>query len=196
VTIPIAPLKPILVLGLYLSMLGCSSGSNGGPPPPPPPPNCEGVGARDIIRFPIVTEIEPNNDISNAFGVTVPTPTAGESVGLLVLGSAHDSLDPIDTIAFTSTRTIKYFIKLCEDSCNGGSGNDKDGNPDSLDTSTAYFDVLDATGMIIGSTRTNVSTENYTELCIEGGVITYIQVIANNTLNAAQDYRISAMETL
>jgi hypothetical protein len=194
VTIRIAPLKPILVLCLCLSMLGCSSGSsNGGPPPPPP--NCEGVGARDSIRFPIVTEIEPNNDISNAFGVTVPTPTASESVGLLVLGSVHDSLDPIDTIAFTSTRTIKYFIKLCEDSCNGGSGNDKDSNPDSLDTSIAYFDVLDATGMIMGSSSTNISAENYTELCIEGGVISYIQILARNTLNAAQDYKITAMET-
>jgi hypothetical protein len=192
VTSRIVPMTPILVLCLCLSMLGCSSGSsNGGPPPP----NCEGVGARNVIVFPIVSEIEPNNDISNAFGVTVPTPTASQSVGLLVLGSVHDSLDPIDTIAFTSTRTIKYFIKLCEDSCNGASGNDKDGNPDSLDTSIAYFDVLDATGMIMGSSSTNISTENYTELCIEGGVISYIQILARNTLNAAQDYKITAMET-
>jgi hypothetical protein len=142
-----------------------------------------------------VVEIEPNNDISTAFGVAIPSPTASQSVGLLVLGSVHDSLDPIDTIAFTSTRSIKFFIKLCEDSCNTASGNDKDGNPDSLDTSIAYFDVLDAAGMVMGSTRSNISTENYAELCIEGGVITYIQVIAGNTLNAAQGYRVSAMET-
>jgi hypothetical protein len=175
-------------------LLGCSSGNSDGRPPPPPLV-CDGVGARDSIQFPIVTEVEPNNDISTAFGVAVPTPTASQSVGLLILGSVHDTSDPVDTISFTSTRSIKYFVKLCEGSCNGGSGNDKDGNPDSLDTSIAYFDVMDASGMVIGSSLTNVSTENYTELCIEGGVITYIQVIANNTLNAAQDYRVSAMET-
>ncbi len=184
----------MLVLWLYLPLLGCSSGNSEGRPPPPPLV-CDGVGARDSSQFPIVGEVEPNNDISTAFGVAVPTPTASQSVGLLVLGNVHDTSDLVDTISFTSTRTIKYFVKLCEDSCNIGSGNDKDGNPDSLDISVAYFDVLDASWMVIGSTRTNVSTENYTELCIEGGVITYIQVIANNTLNAAQDYRISAMET-
>jgi len=191
VAIYLTPRKLILTLCLYLSLLGCSSGnSNGGPPPPA----CDGTGFVDSSSFPIVTEIEPNNDISTAFGVAIPSPTASQSVGLLVLGSVHDSLDPIDTIAFTSTRSIKFFIKLCEDSCNGASGNDEDGNPDSLDTSIAYFDVLDAAGMVMGSTRSNISTENYAELCIEGGVITYIQVIAGNTLNAAQGYRVSAME--
>jgi hypothetical protein len=180
---------------LLLILAACGGDGSGGGGTLPPL-ECDGTGPRSSIGFPIVTEIEPNNDISTAFGVVVPTPTASQSVGLLVLGSVHDTNDLVDTISFTSTRTIEYFVKLCEDSCNGGSGNDKDGNPDSLDTSVAYFDVLDASGMVIESTRTNISTENYTELCIEGGVITYIQVIANNTSNAPQDYRISAMETL
>lgn len=192
---------PIHVLCLFLSLLGCSGSNRGGPtptppqlPPPSPPPTCDGTGFVDRTTFPIVTEVEPNNDISTAFGVTIPTPMDRQSVGLSVNGTVHDSADPIDTIAFTSTRSIKFFIKLCEDTCNSISGNDKDGNPDSLDTSIAYFDVLDAAGMVIGSTSTNIATENYTELCIEGGVITYIQVIAYNTLTSAQAYKMTAME--
>jgi hypothetical protein len=191
-----APTKIMLVLCLCLSFVGCSSGNSGSEPLPPPPVlSCNGTGPRSGASFPIVGEVEPNNDISTAFGVTIPTPTADKSVGLLVIGSVHDSLDPIDTISFTSSRTIKFFIKLCEDSCNIAAGSDRDGNPDSLDTSIAYFDVLDAAGVIMASTGANNPTENYKELCIEGGVITYLMVNANDTLNAAQNYKISAMET-
>ena len=83
---------------------------------------------------------------------------------------------------------------MCESICNIASGNDKNGNPDSLDTSIAYFDVLDAAGRTMTSTRTNVSTENYAELCVDGGVITYIMVIATDTMNAPQEYKMTAIE--
>ena len=182
----------VIQLIVCLAMSACSGGSDGGGTLPPQ--ECDGTGPTSSIRFPIVTEIEPNNDISTAFGVAIPTPTADESVGLFVSGGVHDSLDPIDTISFTSSRTIKFFLKLCEDTCNIASGNDMNGNPDSLDTSIAYFDVLDAAGQIMTSTRTNASTENYAELCVEGGVITYIMVNANDTMDAIQDYNITAME--
>ena len=183
---------------LFMSSLfaACSSG-NDPPPlqPPPPPQSCAGTGPVSNIVFPIVSEVEPNDDIATAFGVTIPTPGPNaDSVGLLVNGNVHDTLDRVDTISFTSSRTIKFFFKLCESSCNSGSGNDKNGNPDSLDTTIAYFDVLDAAGSIMTSTRTNVSTENYAELCVDGGVITYIMVIANDTMNAPQEYKITAFE--
>jgi len=188
----VAPRETMIVLCLCLSLQGCSNGnSNGGPPPPPA---CDGAGFVGSIVFPIVTEVEPNNDISTAFGVSIPTPTSDQSVGLLVIGSVHDSMDPVDTISFTSTRRIKYFVKLCEDSCNSGSGNDKNGNPDSLDTSIAFFDVLDASGNLMMSTQANNSTENYLELCVDGGVITYIMVVANDTMNALQEYKVTAFE--
>ena len=185
------------MLSFCLSVLGCSSGSgNGNPPPPPPPPPlaCEGTGAVSSSRFPIVAEVEPNNDLASAFGVVVPAPTASQSVGLLVLVNVNDSLDPVDTISFTSTRTIEYFVKLCEDRCNSAAPLNRDGNPDSLDTSIAYFDVLDSVGSVIGSTRTNAATDNYVGLCIPGGVITYLQIIARDTMSAPQDYKITAME--
>ena len=130
-----------------------------------------------------------------AYGVIIPTlgPTA-HSVGLLIGGNIHDTLDRVDVFSFTSSRSIKFFFKLCESSCNSALGNDRDGNPDSLDNAIAYFDVLDAAGNIMMSTQANNSTDNYGEVCVDGGVITYIMVTANNTVTAPQDYRITAFE--
>jgi hypothetical protein len=184
-------------LFLFISMLvaACGGGSNGGSGPPPPA-SCAGTGPVGNIAFPLVSEVEPNDDISMAFGVTIPTPgSTADSVGIIISGNVHDTLDRVDTFSFTSSRTIKFFIKLCESFCNIASGNDSNGNPDSLDVSIAYFDVLDADGNIMTSTLANSSTENYAELCVDGGVITYIMVAANNTMNVLQDYRITVFET-
>ena len=173
----------------------CSSGGNDSPPPPPQ--LCAGTGFVSGGNFSIVSEVEPNDDISMAYGVTIPTPSStANSVGIIIRGNVHDTLDRVDTFSFTSSRTIKFFFKLCESTCNVASGNDRDGNPDSLDISIAYFGVLDAAGNIMMSTQANNSTENYLELCVDGGVITYIMVAASNTMNAPQNYSISAFETL
>jgi hypothetical protein len=148
------------------------------------------------IVFPIVSEVEPNDDISLAYGVTIPTPAqAGDRVGILIGGDVIDAIDGVDTFSFTSSRSKQFFFKLCEATCNTGSGNDKNGNPDSLDVSIVYFSVLDAAGNVLMTTQASNSTDNYGELCVDGGVITYIAVSANNTMNALQDYKISAFET-
>ena len=187
----------VIQLIVCLAMSSCSGGSGGNGLPPPPPQSCAGTGPVGNLVFSFfVIEVEPNDDIATAFGVPIPTPGPNiDSVGLLVNGNVHDTLDRVDTISFTSSRTIKFFFKLCESSCNIASANDKNGNPDSLDTSIAYFDVLDAAGRTMASTRINVSTENYAELCVEGGVITYIMVIANDTMNTVQEYVITAIES-
>jgi hypothetical protein len=188
----------ITCAAVALLVCGCggggSSGGAGSPPPPPPPQSCAGTGLVGNIDIQFATDVEPNDDISIAHGVTIPTPGSDVSVGLLVNGNVHDTQDRVDTFSFTSSRTVKFFFKLCESSCNFGSGNDKDGNPDSLDVSIAYFDVLDAAGNIMMSTQANNSTENYGGLCVDGGVITYIMVIAADTMNALQEYKISAIE--
>ena len=112
------------------------------------------------------------------------------------LPSETIALPGVDTFSFTSSRTIPFFFKLCEASCNTGSGNDKDGNPDSLDVTIANFSVLDADGNVMMTTNGNNPTKNYGEVCVEGGVITYIAVRADNTMSSDQEYRLSAFETL
>ena len=186
------------ILVMCLLLAACSGGSSSGPTPPilPPPLSCTGTGLVDTTSFSLLSEVEPNDDISMAYGVTIPTPgpTTADSVGIAIGGNIHDTLDPVDTFSFTSSWSIKFFFKLCESTCNYASGNDRNGNPDSLDVSIAYFDVIDAAGNTMMSTQANNSTENYVEMCVDGGVITYIMVIANNTMNASQHYGISAFE--
>ena len=187
------------ILFMCFVFTACSGNSDGNGPPQGPiacGPVDDTVFSGSIV-FPIVSEVEPNDDISMAYGVTIPTPArAGDRVGILIQGAVIDAADSADTFSFTSSRSKQFFFKLCESICNTGSGNDKDGNPDSLDVSIAYFSITDAAGNVLMTTQANNSTENYGELCVDGGVITYIVVFANNTMNALQDYNMSAFETL
>lgn len=151
----------------------------------------------------LVSEVEPNDDISMAYGVTIPTPTQpGDRVSIHIFGNVNDAADIADTFAFTSSRSKQFFFKLCEapppsplpvPTCNYFPGTGS--NSDSLNVSIAYFSVLDAAGNVLATTQANNSTENYVTTCVDGGVITYISVIANDTMNAPQDYVISASET-
>lgn len=187
-------LAPGVSTALCALLCACS---NGNPPPPPPPPTgCTGVGPVATLTLPIVQEVEPNDDTATAFPVPVPTPPADGSVGLHVNGSVHDAQDPVDTISFTAPRTARYFFKLCGAACNIASGNNSNGDPDSLNTGIAHIDVLDAGGLTIGSTMMNTATENHMELCVGAGVITYIVVRATDTMNAVQGYQVTAIEDL
>ena len=87
-----------------LVLTACSGGGNGGSEPTlPPPQSCAGTGFVGSTSFPIVGEVEPNDDISMAFGVIIPTPnsTTADSVGIIIIGNVHDTLDPVDTFSFT-----------------------------------------------------------------------------------------------
>jgi hypothetical protein len=184
---------------LCLLIAACSGGSGGNGPPVGP----IACGPADdtvfsgSVSFPIPLEVEPNDDISMAYGVNMPTPAQPEDrVGVLIRGDVSDVIDGADIFAFTSSRSKQFFFKLCESICNSGGGNDRNGIPDSLNTSIAYFSVLDAAGNVMMTTQANNPTENYGELCVDGGVITYIAVFANNTMNALQEYSLSAFETI
>ena len=192
---------------LFSACGGGSSGNGGGNQLPPPPMAC---GTADNTAFSglqvtaFQSEVEPNDDISTAYGVTIPTPTQpGDRVVIQITGNVIDATDGVDTFSFTSSRSKQFFFKLCEapppaplpgPSCNYFPGV-INGNADSLDVAIAYFSVLDAAGNVLATTQANNSTENYLTTCIDGGVITYISVNANDTMNAPQNYVISASET-
>ena len=122
-----------LTVCLVLSGCGGGGGSNavGIITPPVGTPTCGATvptSGAFKITFPSVNEVEPNDDISTANPVNLPTPAAPEDrVGIIVLGSINDTSDLADTFSFTSSRTKQFFFKFCEASCNTGSGNDKDG---------------------------------------------------------------------
>ncbi len=182
---------------IFLALAACGGSGNG--IPPVIIPTCGTTvptSGAFRISFPFVDEVEPNGDISTAYPVSLGTLAVPEDrVGTIVLGSINDTSDLVDTFSFTSSRTIPFFFKLCEASCNTGSGNDKDGNPDSLDVMLANLSVIDANGNVMMTTNGNNRTENYGEVCVEGGVITYIAVRADNTMSSDQEYRVSAFES-
>jgi hypothetical protein len=163
---------------------GSSSNTSGVPPP-----------ITFTLGFRFTEEVEPNDSVGTATVVTLPTPVRTEDlVGAVMMGRVNPSLDAMDTFSFAAQRSKTYFFKLCESTCNTTAGNDRSGNPDSLDVSIAYFRVRDASGNVLMTTQTNASTQNYFALGVAGGVITYVEVVANSATNAWQNYRMSAME--
>lgn len=141
-------------------------------------------------------EVEPNDDVSIAYAVNMPNPAAPEDfVGIIIEGTVHDTTDPTDIFAFALSRSRQVFFKLCESACETLSYDDRFGNPDVLPAWIAYFDVLDAEGKKLLSTKGHNPAENYGDTCIHAGVVVHIAVQANDTLNQVQPYRISAIET-
>jgi hypothetical protein len=179
---------------------GTGGGGNesGGAGTPAVSSNCSGgppISGSYKLSVRSVDEVEPNDDVSTAFAVNMPIPAAAEDlVGIVIEGGVHDTMDRSDLYSFTSSRTRWFFFKLCESSCNTDSENDRHGNPDSLLVWTAHFSVLDADGRTIISTAGDNPIENYGEVCVDAGVITYIAVHANDTKNLVQPYRMSAFE--
>jgi hypothetical protein len=193
----------IWIMFLALAACGGSGNGNGGGnniPPVITAPTCGTTvptSGSFTLSFRFVDEVEPNGDISTAYPANLATlATPEDRVGVILRGSINDTSDLVDTFSFTSSRTMPFFFKLCRASCNTGSGNDRDGNPDSLDVTIANFSVIDADGNVMMTTNGNNPAANYGGVCVEGGVITYIAVHADNTMGLAQEYRLSAIETL
>jgi len=146
--------------------------------------------------YTLLGEAEPNNVISMAYRIKVPgSDPFGKNVAIFVAGRVHDTQDRVDTIALTASRTIGYFFKLCDPSCNSAAPTNRFGILDSLDTSIAYFDVLDAVGNILMSTKARNSKANYLEMCVNRNTTIYIMVVATDTNNELLDYKITAFET-
>jgi hypothetical protein len=177
---------------------GAGSSNNSGSAPPPNTSACAAnapLPSSFTLALRFASEIEPNDGMSTATVVTLPTPVqTGDGVGAVMMGRVNDSADVLDIFSFAAPRSRTFFFKLCESSCNTAAGNDSNGNPDSLDVSIAYFRVRDGSGNVLATTQASAPTQNYFELCVAGGVITYVEVVANSTRNASQNYSISAME--
>ena len=147
------------------------------------------------FRLRYVDEVEPNDDISTAFAFDMPIPVVPEDLGgIIVRGSVDDTMDRLDTFSFTPSRKRWLFIKLCGTSCVPGSENGLDDDPDSLPVWIAHFNVLDADGRLIATSAGRNLIENYGEVCLDAGVISYIEVHAFETNGLAHPYRMSVFE--
>ena len=181
----------------YLCLLVCAAfcvACGGGDYSPPSDTNSTipggGIGTA-IGAILIQPEVEPNDSISMAQPVSIPSPSATvDYVGFQVNGTINNLADGADTFSFTASRTRVFSIRLCDSSCplvfQGGS----------LDVAMAYFDVLDQTGNVLLSSQGDNTAGNYREINIDAGVLYYIMVLAEDTMNAAQNYSLIAHEKI
>jgi hypothetical protein len=103
-------------LTVCLVLSACGGGGSGARPPPPavcgPADDTVFSGTQLISVRP---EVEPNDDISMANGVTIPTPAQPEDrVVIQIIGDVTDAVDGADNFSFTSSRTKRFFFRLCE----------------------------------------------------------------------------------
>ena len=65
---------------------------------------------------------------------------------------------------------------------------------DYIDTSVAYFELLDQNGVLILSSQGDIVAGNFREVSIDAGVAYYLAVFAEDTVGATQSYFIVMAE--
>jgi len=162
-----------------------------------PIPNAPGCNGPDrcvpgsTTAYSTAYDVEPNNGIATAFSVSLPIPQNSEyRVGFFANGTINNLTDGIDTYAFTAARSRTFGIQICAptppDICRNGS----------LDLSAAYFSVLDQFGSVLLSSQGDTVSGNYQEMPIDAGVLYYVMVVAEDTMNVDREYTLRVFETL
>ena len=134
-------------------------------------------------------EVEPNDSISTANPIALPSlpSNPADLIGFVASGAISNLTDGVDTYSFTAARTRTYVFHLCA-STGCGQFN--------LDVGIAYFNVLDQFGNVLLSTQDDDINGNHGELSINAGVLYYVMIIAENTMNGVQTYRQYVIEKL
>ncbi len=161
------------------------------PPPPtsPPPTSPPPAPAPAADRFNVVADVEPNDSISTASVATFPTRSSPEQrVGFHVNGTINNLTDGIDTFAFTSAQPRVLRFELCArgDSCL---------SPGRLNVGIAFLAILDQFGTTLWSSEGGAVDGNIRHMRIDAGVLYYVMVVAEYTMNDDQDYLLSVVET-
>lgn len=137
------------------------------------------------------TEFEPNGSVAMADAHSMPDHGSdADYVGFGVLGDVHDDLDIADYFLFTASRDHAFMVQMCPSisECVPAS----DGAL--LDTSVAYFEVLDQSGTLLLSSQGSISPGNIQEIEITAGLVYYLAVFPEDTVGADLDYYIEAVE--
>jgi hypothetical protein len=180
---------------LFITMFAVSAcgGSGGGgqdkqpEPPQGPPPG----GIVITVEVTALSEFEPNDSLAQAESQTMPVPGASaDYVGFGVFGGVNDSIDAADYFLFTAHRDHVFTVQMCESFC------DPVGQGQRIDTSVAYFEVLDQTGTLLMSSQGDISPGNYQEISITAGLVYYLVVFAEDTVSASEAYYVEAIEKL
>ena len=65
-----------------------------------------------------------------------------------------------------------------------------------MDTSVAYFEVLDQNGTLLLSSQGDILAGNIQDVSINAGIVYYLAVFAEDTVGATQNYYIEIVEKL
>ena len=126
---------------------------------------------------------------------TLPPLGAGtDYVGFGVIGGVNDANDSVDYFLFTASRAHVFTIQMCPFEGIGAPPCSPLGTGDEIDTSVAYFEVLDQNGVLLLSSQGDVALGNFQEISIDAGVPYYLGVFAEDTGGVEQRYLIEAVE--
>ena len=178
------------------------SGSSGptttNPPPPTTPPPPPTTPPLTVHTSPWILsrsfDVEPNNSISTASATSLPAPFFPEqNVGFSVKGTINNLTDGIDTYAFTAARSRTFAFELCssqEGPCSIPLHADQ-----SLDVGIAFLSVVDQFGTVLLSSQGDTVNRNVQKMSIDAGVLYYVMVVAEDTMNEDRDYNLTVVET-
>ena len=173
-----------LLLLTGLALTACGGGDSQSPGLMLPP-----IGGAFSVFVTARSEIEPNDSIATANAQTLPAHGANaDFVGFGVTGTVDDVLDPMDFSSFAASRKHDFSIRLCPSICTQFDA------ISTIDTSIAYFEVLDQSGVLLLSSQGDIAAGNNQEVSIEAGPIYYLAVFAEDTAGAAQNYYIEMVE--
>lgn len=177
----------IACLALLAACGGGGGNNNQQPPGGNPPP----VGIFITVHVSARTEFEPNDSLAMADAHTMPDHGAdADYVGFGVEGGVHDTVDLADFFLFTASRDHVFVVQLCTGIfvCSPVS------NGQLLDTSVAYFEILDQNGTLLMSSQGSISPGNTHEVQITAGLVYYVAVFPEDTVGANQDYYLELVE--
>lgn len=179
----------LLILAVLAACGGSGSGSSGGP---------GGLFLGGFsVSVTVRNEVEPNDSLAAANAYTLPVRTSDTNyVGFGVKGSVDDAIDPADYFVFTPSRAHAFTIELCP----VGTGPVPSCGPvrttELIDTSVAYFEVLDQDGVLLLSSQGDIATGNSQEISLEAGIAYYLGVFAEDTVGEGKDYVIETIERI
>ena len=182
------------VMLFCLALVACGGGgggnsqSSGGLPP---------VGTVITVEVTIRDEIEPNDSLALADAHTLPTHGANaDYVGFGVIGDVNDTDDSADYFIFTASRAHVFTVQMCEFVAIGVPPCSPLGASEIIDTSIAYFEVLDQNGVLLLSSQGDVALGNFQEISIDAGIPYYLAVFAEDTVGVAESYQIEMIEKI
>ena len=177
----------LLVMALLAACGGSGSGSSGGPFPP--------IGGEFSVFVTIRNEVEPNNDLTEADAHTLPTRgSAANYVGFGVIGAVDDTVDPVDYFVFTASRAHVFTVRMCPNMVGDLPSCAPFGTTELIDTSVAYFEVLDQSGTLLLSSQGDIAAGNFQEITLDAGIAYYLAVFAEDTVGATENYVIETVE--